>query len=75
MSPSNAGTNWVAGTLVGGAALTGWWRSVDSSRTADPLTDGMIVMAVDHNGDILRSIDGGLTWALRNVEIGGVAGA
>jgi hypothetical protein len=69
---SNAGATWVTGTLVGGAALTGWWRSVDSSRTADPLTDGMVAMAVDQNGDIVRSTDGGLTWALRNVVVGGL---
>ena len=66
---SNGGQNWVAGTLIGGAALTGPWRSVDSSRSADPVTDGMIVMAADQDGDIYRSIDGGLTWSLSNVDV------
>lgn len=63
---SNAGQNWTVATLVGGGALTGWWRSVDGSA------DGMILMAADHNGVLYRSTDGGATWATRNVVIGGV---
>jgi hypothetical protein len=71
---SNAGATWTTGTLVGGAALTGPWRSVDSSRSTDPLSDGMIVMAAAQNGDIYRSIDGGLTWSLSPVVVDPLVG-
>lgn len=62
---SNAGQNWVAGTL-GGTLLTGFWRAVDSSA------DGMTVMAASQSGDLYRSTDGGLTWTARNVTVGAV---
>jgi hypothetical protein len=67
----DGGVTWNLGTRVGGAPLTKWWRQVDSSRTDDPATDGMIVMAVDQDGDIFRSVNGGLEWSPANIDIGG----
>jgi len=46
-------------------AGTYFWRSVNNS------SDGTVVMAVDHNGRIFRSIDSGAHWTAVTVAVAG----
>lgn len=54
-------------TLVGGGALTDSFRWVDSSA------NGMMVVAASHNGTLFLSADGGLTFSVLPVTVGGAA--
>ena len=59
-------TDWQAGTLEGSStALVRPWRALAASADA-----GVMVAASD-NGEVYVSTTAGLTWALRNVIIGG----
>jgi photosystem II stability/assembly factor-like uncharacterized protein len=68
----DGGATWAAGTVAGGGALSQPWRSIDSTP------DGQTLVAVSQavtgaNGRVYTSADGGVTWTLRPVLVGGVA--
>ena len=54
---ADTGGTWTKATLVGGGALTGHWRAVDSSA------DGTHLIAADQDGPVYVSSDSGATWS------------
>jgi hypothetical protein len=67
---SNANTatpTFTQATLVGGGALTDSFRWVDSSA------NGMMVVAASHNGTLYLSTNGGTTFSVLPVTVGGAA--